>query len=128
MFTGSHVLKRVPALLVLVSFCAPGAFASGVLAGDGIQPGSATTRQTAEVTIQDSRFTPTEIRIKAGDTVKWINREKRTSHSVLFPAENGLESERLFPQEQWQRRFTQPGSYSYRCGPHEEMKGLVVVE
>jgi plastocyanin len=127
MFTGGHVLKRVPALLVLVSFYAPGAVA-GVLAGDGIQPGSATTRQTAEVTIQDYRFTPTEIRIKAGDTVKWINREKRTSHSVLFPAENGLESERLFPQEQWQRRFTQPGSYSYRCGPHEEMKGLVVVE
>jgi plastocyanin len=123
MFTGGHVLKRVPALLALVSF-----YASGVLAGDGIPPGSATTRQTAEVTIQDYRFTPTEIRIKAGDTVKWINREKRTSHSVLFPAENGLESERLFPQEQWQRRFTQPGSYSYRCGPHEEMKGLVVVE
>ena len=54
--------------------------------------------------------------------------EKRTSHSVLFPAENGLESERMFPQEHWQRTFVKPGSYSYRCGPHEEMKGLVLVE
>jgi plastocyanin len=109
MISGVLLLRRVPAVLALVS--------TWTLA-----------QQVVEVSIQDYRFTPQEVRIKAGDTVKWINREKRTSHSVLFPAENGLESERLFPQEQWQRRFTQPGSYSYRCGPHEEMKGLVVVE
>ncbi len=109
MFTGGHLLKRVPALLALVSVCA-------------------LAQQTVEVTIQDYRFSPQEVRIKAGDTVKWINREKRTSHSVLFPAENGLESERLFPGEHWQRTFTRPGAYSYRCGPHEEMKGLIVVE
>lgn len=109
MFTGGYLLKRVPALLALASFCAAAA-------------------QTMEVTMQDYRFSPPEVRIKAGDTVKWINREKRTSHSVLFPAENGLESERVFPDEHWQRTFTRPGSYSYRCGPHEEMKGIVVVE
>ena len=123
MRTGVHRLKRVPALLALVFFMSP------ALAGDGIplRDGAPGT-QTVEVTIRDYRFSPAEVRIKAGDTVKWINREKRTSHSVLFPAENGLESERLFPDEHWQRSFTQPGSYSYRCGPHEEMKGLVLVE
>lgn len=88
----------------------------------------ALAQQTVEVSIRDYRFSPSEIRIRAGDTVKWINRENRTSHSVLFPGENGLESERMFPQEHWQRRFEQPGSYSYRCGPHEEMKGTVLVE
>ena len=102
-------LKRVPGLLALVSV-------------------SALAQQTVEVSIQDYKFVPAEVRIKAGDTVKWINREKRTSHSVLFAAENGLESERMFPQEHWQRTFTKPGSYSYRCGPHEEMKGTVLVE
>ena len=85
-------------------------------------------QQTVEVTIRNYRFSPSELRIQAGDTVKWINRENRTSHSVLFPAENGLESERMFPQEHWQRTFEQPGRYSYRCGPHEEMKGVVLVE
>lgn len=109
MFLGGNKLKRVPALLALVSVCA-------------------LAQQTVDVTIQDYRFAPAEVRIKPGDTVKWTNREKRTSHSVLFPAENGLESERLFPQESWQRTFSQPGSYSYHCGPHEEMKGVVVVE
>jgi plastocyanin len=102
-------LKRVPGFLALVSACA-------------------LAQQTVEVAIQDYKFRPAEVRIKAGDTVKWINREKRTSHSVLFPAEDGLESERMLPEEHWQRVFAKPGSYSYRCGPHEEMKGLVLVE
>jgi plastocyanin len=109
MFTGGHVLRRVPALLALVSVCA---FA----------------QQTVEVSIQDYRFSPSDVRIKVGDTVKWINREKRTSHSVLFPAEGGRESDRIFPGESWQRVFKQPGTFAYRCGPHEEMNGSVVVE
>ena len=88
---------------------------------------SAAAQKTVEVTIRDYRFSPQEIRIKAGESVKWINAEKRTSHSVLFPAENGLESERLFPDESWQRTFKLPGVYKYRCGPHEEMTGTVIV-
>lgn len=87
---------------------------------------TALAQQTVEVSIRDYRFLPPEVHIKAGDTVKWINREKRTSHSVLF--ENGLESDRLFPDEHYQRTFTQTGAFPYRCGPHEEMKGVVVVE
>ena len=110
MFAGGHLWKRVPALPALVFSL------------------YAAAQQTVDVSIADYRFTPAEVRIKAGDTVKWTNREKRTSHSVLFPAENGLESERLFPDESWQRTFTQSGRYSYRCGPHEEMKGSVLVE
>jgi len=121
MSPGDRLKKRVPALLALVFVCGPAAFVGG-----GI--GLAAAQQTREVTIQEYRFDPAELRIKVGDTVKWVNREKRTSHSVLFAAENGLESERLFPQESWQRTFTRPGTYAYRCGPHEEMHGLVVVE
>lgn len=84
-------------------------------------------QQTVEVSIQHYRFEPALVRIRAGDTVKWINQEKRTSHSVLFSAEQGGESERLFPQESWQRRFDTPGRYPYNCGPHPEMTGAVEV-
>ncbi|NUN60122.1 MAG: cupredoxin domain-containing protein [Burkholderiaceae bacterium] len=87
----------------------------------------ASAQQTVEVVIQNYRFEPAEVRIRAGDTVRWINREKRTSHSVLFASEQGGESERFFPQESWERRFDAPGAYSYSCGPHPEMKGVVVV-
>lgn len=84
-------------------------------------------QQTVEVIIQNYRFEPAQVRIRAGDTVKWTNQEKRTSHSVLFSAAQGGESERLFPEESWQRRFDAPGRYPYACGPHPEMKGEVEV-
>jgi len=107
-FTGLLKLKRAPVLLALVSFLA-------------------VAEQTVEVRIENYTFLPQEVSIRVGDTVKWVNREKRTSHSVLFPQEGGRESERLFPEESWQRQFTQPGQYPYHCGPHPEMKGLVIV-
>ena len=107
--TGTSSWKRAPVILALVSF-------------------SALAQQTVEVVIQNYLYSPGEVQIKVGDTVLWVNREKRTSHSVLFPAEGGLESPRLFPGEEWQRVFDKSGTYDYRCGPHEEMKGRVVVE
>ena len=108
MFAGRLHSRRASLLLALVSF--------SVFAG-----------QTVEVGIEKYTFMPAEVSVRVGDTVKWINREKRTSHSVVFPQEGGRESERLFPDESWQREFTQAGRYPYTCGPHPEMKGVVIV-
>ena len=108
MIAGLRQLKRASGLLVLVSF-------------------SVLAEQTVEISIEKYTFTPQEVSIRVGDSVKWVNHEKRTSHSVVFPQEGGRESERLFPDESWQRRFAEPGRYPYHCGPHPEMKGLVVV-
>ena len=108
MFIGWLHWRRASVLLALVSFAA--------IAG-----------QTVEVSIEKYTYPPAEVTIRVGDTVKWINREKRTSHSVVFPQEGGRESERLFPDESWQREFTQAGRYPYTCGPHPEMKGVVIV-
>lgn len=108
MQSGWPVLKGAPLLLALFSF-------------------SAAAQTVAEVGIAGYKFEPVEVSIKVGDSVRWTNHEKRTSHSVLFPAEGGLESERMFPDESWVRRFEKPGRYDYHCGPHPEMKGVVVV-
>ena len=80
-----------------------------------------------DVAIRDYRFQPAELKVRVGTTVRWTNQEKRTSHSVLFSGEGGQESDRLFPGESWQRVFDHPGVFSYRCGPHPEMQGAVVV-
>ena len=90
-------------------------------------PVSAHCQQTVEVVIQSYQFEPKLVRIKVGDTVRWVNREKRTSHSVVFSVEQGGESERFFPDETWQRRFSAPGRFTYHCGPHPEMTGVVEV-
>lgn len=88
---------------------------------------AASAQTVQEVVIRDYRFEPAEVQARAGGTVRWTNDEKRTSHSVVFPAEGGLESVRMFPGDSWERRFDKPGRYEYRCGPHPEMKGMVVV-
>lgn len=108
MQSGWPLVKGVPLLLVLLSF-------------------SSTAQTVAEVGIAGYKFGPLEVSIKVGDSVRWTNHEKRTSHSVVFPAEGGLESPRMFPDESWVRRFEKPGRYDYHCGPHPEMKGVVVV-
>ena len=102
------MLRRAPVLLALFSI-------------------SALAQTLVEIRIEGYKFLPSEASIRAGDSVHWINREKRTSHSVVFPAEGGLESERMFPEESWERRFEKAGRYEYHCGPHPEMKGLIVV-
>ncbi|THF57229.1 cupredoxin domain-containing protein [Pseudothauera rhizosphaerae] len=80
-----------------------------------------------EIEVADSAFRPAVIHVRAGDTVTWVNREKRTSHSVAFDA-SGQESERFFPGERWSHTFTAAGEHAYHCGPHPEMTGKVVVE
>lgn len=82
---------------------------------------------TAEIMIRDYQYQPAELAVQAGTTVKWINDEKRVSHSIRFTGPEGFESERIFPGESWERTFDQPGSYPFSCGPHPEMNGIITV-
>lgn len=80
------------------------------------------------VHIREHRFEPAELIVKPGTTVRWVNDERRSSHSVLFKGEGGVESERMLPGESWQRRFDRPGRHAYICGPHPEMNGVIDVQ
>ncbi|HEX9183815.1 MAG TPA: plastocyanin/azurin family copper-binding protein [Burkholderiales bacterium] len=81
----------------------------------------------AEVRIKEYKFVPGKITVKAGETVKWTNDEKRASHSIWFKDEGLPESERMLNGDSWERKFDKPGTYPYTCGPHPEMKGVVEV-
>jgi len=83
--------------------------------------------EIVEVSIEKMQFIPQRVKIKPGTTVKWVNNEKRNNHSILFEKEGLPESDRLFPEESWQRTFENPGVYPYLCGPHHEMTGVVEV-
>lgn len=100
---------------------------SGLLLCGAVAWPRSAAAQTVEVAIQDYKYAPSALTIKVGTTVKWLNNEKRTTHSILFTGPGGFESERIFPGESWQRTFDRPGTYPYTCGPHPEMKGQVVV-
>lgn len=83
--------------------------------------------EPVEVSIIKMEFVPRIVKIQAGTTVKWVNNEKRTNHSIYFEKEGLPESERLFSGDSWQRTFDKPGVYPYVCGPHPEMNGVVEV-
>lgn len=87
--------------------------------------------ETIEVEIRKYQFRPSLVTIQSGDSVRWINRERRQYHSINIQQDGSTEelikSGYLFPGEEWEHRFAKPGVYSYHCGPHEEMTGRVVV-
>lgn len=85
--------------------------------------------ETVIVEIKDDMFgTEQPLRIKTGTTVKWVNVEKRQYHSVWFEKEGLPPGEYFFPDESYERTFDKPGTYEYRCEPHEEMFGTIIVE
>ncbi len=94
------------------------------------QPSSAV--EDAEVVLMYKyTFCPVELTVKAGTTVRWVNVDKRTSHSVLLKDGSAPESDRLFPEESVDLTFLTPGPRDYLCGPHWEtqnMIGMITVE
>lgn len=97
------------------------------LAGFALLAALANAAEVVEVSIAKMQFDPQHVKIKPGTTVKWVNNEKRSNHSILFEKEDLPESDRFFPGESWQRTFEKPGLFPYRCGPHPEMTGVVEV-
>lgn len=83
--------------------------------------------EKAEVSIKKFKFIPQEITIKKGSIIRWTNNEKRQYHSVWFELSGDPEPEYFFPEEFYEKEFSETGTFLYRCGPHPEMIGTVIV-
>lgn len=80
------------------------------------------------VTMYKYNFCPKEITVPVGTTVRWVNVDKRTSHSVKVG--DHPESDRAFPEEVLEFTFMDVGDQDYLCGPHwetQKMIGMVTV-
>ena len=93
-----------------------------------ISPALADGEKVHQIDIKKYSFAPYEIKVKVGERVRWANREKRQYHSVWFEESGEEESEYFFPDESYERVFDKPGVFPYRCGPHKEMTGVIIVE
>ena len=80
-----------------------------------------------DIDIKKFKFSPAEITIEAGDTIRWTNKEKRQYHSVWFEELGEPDGEYFFPDEFFERTFNDAGNFPYRCGPHPRMTGIVHV-
>ena len=78
------------------------------------------------VTMYKYTFCPASVEVKQGTIVRWVNVDRRTSHSTWFKEAGKPESDRLFSEEKVEMKFDLPaGKYPYLCGPHWKEEGMI---
>ncbi len=85
----------------------------------------APTAGIAEVTIQNFAFSPAEITVAMGSTVRWTNQDS-TAHTVKA-ADGSWTSPNIDQGGTFEKVFDKPGTYEYICGIHPDMKGRIIV-
>lgn len=87
---------------------------------------SSSVSEGVEVEIEDFAYVSATVTIKAGTTVTWENKDK-VQHTVT--SDSGLfDSGLLAKGVAFSYTFTEPGTYTYHCAPHPNMKGTIIVE
>jgi hypothetical protein len=93
--------------------------------GGGYHPGySYYGSRNRNVYVERHAFNPPEVFAYPGQEVLWIFRDSE-AHTVT--ADNGSFDSGQITQGEFRLIFEQPGSYSYHCALHPEMKGRVIV-
>lgn len=88
----------------------------------------ATLAAIHEVTVGDNFFSPSELTIQVGDTVRWVNAEGGFSHNVTSNTGAWAQSTTA-PSFEFEVVFNSPGSFPYRCTVHPaQMTGTITVE
>jgi amicyanin len=85
------------------------------------------TASTSEIKIDNFTFGPAELKVTAGTTVTWVNKDD-IPHTVVSTDEaKTFKSKVLDTDEKFSFTFTKPGTYSYFCSIHPKMTGKVTV-
>jgi len=78
------------------------------------------------VQIANSAFSHTTLTINVGDTVTWTNADGRP-HTVTSN-DGAFDSGNLDEGHGFSFTFSEPGTYTYRCNYHDEMRATIVVQ
>jgi len=91
-------------------------------------PPPQTTNLVSEntVRINDFKFEPENITVKAGSIVRWVNGDA-VLHRIQFEDEH-FSPILLGSSQSGSQKFVEPGVYPYICIIHPEMHGTVIVE
>lgn len=94
---------------------------------------STPAKKTHAVDIKDFAFTPSELKIKTGDsviftqrdgTIHTVDTDPHPQHTQLL----GFDSGSLSQGQSYTHTFTKAGTFSYHCSPHPNMTAKIVVE
>jgi plastocyanin len=99
-------------------------------AGTSTTAGGTTTSaaggNVTEVALQNIQIVPASITIKAGDTVKWTNKDSVTHQLVGDKGE--FDSGPMAGGDTFSFTFDTPGTIAYHCTIHPSMVGTIVVQ
>jgi plastocyanin len=85
----------------------------------------AAEKSAATIAVQEFKFAPSILTVRAGTTVMWTNHDEET-HTVTS-ATGAFASAGLGHEEGFSETFTRPGRYEYFCALHPHMKATVIV-
>lgn len=79
------------------------------------------------VEMRDFAFTPRDVTVTAGTTVRWVNVDD-SPHAVAMEGGKPGSSQVIQPGQSHSFVFREPGTYTYRCGIHPTMLGEITVQ
>jgi plastocyanin len=81
---------------------------------------------TNVITIDNFTFTPKELTVAVGTTVKWVNHDD-IPHTIV-EKKTSFRSKALDTDDSYSFTFTSAGTFDYFCGLHPHMVGQIIVK
>jgi plastocyanin len=81
---------------------------------------------TSVITIDNFTFSPKELTVPVGTTVKWVNHDD-IPHTIV-EKKTIFRSKALDTDDAYSYTFTSAGDFDYSCGLHPHMVGKVIVK
>jgi plastocyanin len=97
-----------------------------MLAFGAVAAQDATKKDANEITIDNFTFTPKELTVAVGTTVKWVNHDD-IPHTVV-EKKTTFRSKALDTDDSYSFTFASAGTFDYFCGLHPHMVGQVIVK
>jgi len=98
----------------------------GPVVGALLAFGTLAAQEANVVTIDNFTFTPPELTVAVGTTVKWANHDD-IPHSVV-DKNKAFRSKALDTDDAFSFTFASAGSFDYFCGLHPHMVGKIIVK
>jgi plastocyanin len=107
-------LLSLPIMVLALLFCSMG-------------QGAATNNPaTHTVTIEGMEFKASNLTVKAGDSIVWVNKDM-FPHTVTAKAK-AFDSHSIEPGKSWTFRAAAKGEFPYACALHPTMQGTLRVK
>ncbi len=98
----------------------------GPVAGALLAFGAVAAQEANVVTIDNFTFTPPELTVPVGTTVKWVNHDD-IPHTVVNK-DKVFRSKALDTDDSYSFTFASAGTFDYFCSLHPHMQGKIIVK